>query len=94
MERTEFCFRESIGILLKRLHEAKFVQGSMYERNVLVQPGPLTVPPANRSFNEPSYRIIDFGRGINLGANKVSLKDLERGAESEKSRARSERLIL
>ena len=68
----------------------------MYERNVLVQPGPLTVPPSNRSLDEPSYRIIDFGRGINLGVNKVSLNlnNLEREAESEQRYARSERLIL
>jgi hypothetical protein len=46
-----------------RLHNANFVQGSAYERNVLVQPGPLTQPRAERSFDNPSYRLIDFGRG-------------------------------
>jgi hypothetical protein len=64
----------------------------MYERNVLVQPGPLTVPRPNRSLDEPSYRIIDFGRGINL-SNKFSLKELEREAELEEDFARSGRLI-
>jgi len=65
----------------------------MYERNVLVQPGPLTVPLANRSLDEPSYRIIDFGRGVTLGVNGFSLEALKREAESEKRYARRERLI-
>ena len=65
----------------------------MYERNVLVQPGPLTVPRANRSLDEPSYRIIDFGRGITLGVDKVSLQDAKREAESEQFSARCEGLI-
>ncbi|KAF8492213.1 hypothetical protein F5888DRAFT_1732125 [Russula emetica] len=85
--------RESIGTLLEHLHEVRFVQGSMYHRNVLVQPGPLTVPRANRSLDEPSYRIIDFGRGISFGVNTSSLKDVKREIEREERHARSERLI-
>ncbi len=65
----------------------------MYRRNVLVQPGPLSVPRANRSLDEPSYRIVDFGRGSSLGINVFSLKDLKRYAESEQSFARGEGLI-
>jgi hypothetical protein len=64
----------------------------MFRRNVLVQPGPLSVPRANRSLDEPSYRIIDFGRGISLGVNIFSLQDLKREAESEQRDARAERL--
>ena len=45
-----------------RLHHAGFLQGSLYVRNVVVQPGPLSAPPAARSRHCPSYRIIDFGR--------------------------------
>ena len=37
----------------------------MSPRNILVQPGPLHVPYAQRTLETPSYRIIDFGRGIN-----------------------------
>ena len=44
------------------LHEAGFLQGSVYPRNILVQPGPLTLPPSERSRESPSFRIIDFGR--------------------------------
>jgi hypothetical protein len=65
----------------------------MYHRNVLVQPGPLSVSRANRSLNEPSYRIVDFGRGTSLGVNVFSLEDLKEGAESEQSAARGEGLI-
>ncbi|OCH85291.1 hypothetical protein OBBRIDRAFT_763141 [Obba rivulosa] len=56
-ERSE-CYS-----LLCRLHNANFIQNSFYTRNILVQPGPLTRPPAERSRRTPSFRIIDFGRG-------------------------------
>jgi hypothetical protein len=48
--------------LILRLHCAHFIQNSFYVRNILVQPGPLTHPPALRSSKTPSFRIIDFGR--------------------------------
>ncbi|KDQ10309.1 hypothetical protein BOTBODRAFT_115974 [Botryobasidium botryosum FD-172 SS1] len=48
---------------LLRLHIAGFVQGSFHTRNLLVQPGPLCLPPSQRTMKHPSYRIIDFGRG-------------------------------
>jgi hypothetical protein len=49
--------------MFDRLHNARFIQGSIYERNILVQPGLLTQPRAERSLDNPSYRLIDFGRG-------------------------------
>lgn len=49
--------------MMLRLHYAGFIQGSFYVRNILMQPGPLTVPPEERSKATPSFRIIDFGRG-------------------------------
>ncbi len=55
--------RNAITGMYERLHDAKFVQNSAYPRNILVQPGPLTHPPAERSLENPSYRLIDFGRG-------------------------------
>ena len=83
----------AIGRLLKRLHKANFIQGSIYERNVLVQPGPLDLPSANRSFSKPSYRIIDFGRGLGLGVNRSSLQDIKSEVETERSYACDQRLI-
>ncbi|KAG7442741.1 uncharacterized protein BT62DRAFT_1079115 [Guyanagaster necrorhizus] len=56
-ERSE-CFS-----LVLRLHHAGFVQNSLYPRNILRQPGPLSVRPSERSLKTPSFRIIDFGRG-------------------------------
>ncbi|PIL28838.1 hypothetical protein GSI_08883 [Ganoderma sinense ZZ0214-1] len=56
-QRTE-CFS-----LILRLHHMDIVQGSFYVRNIMCQPGPLTLPPAQRSYDTPSFRIIDFGRG-------------------------------
>ncbi|KAJ7073032.1 hypothetical protein C8F01DRAFT_973874 [Mycena amicta] len=48
---------------VNRLWAAGFMQGSVYERNFVVQRGPLTDPPHLRSLDNPSFRIIDFGRG-------------------------------
>jgi hypothetical protein len=48
------------------LHQHGFLQQSTYARNMLVQPGPLTVPPMERSLDTPSFRIIDFGRGRHI----------------------------
>ncbi|KAH9903246.1 hypothetical protein C8Q73DRAFT_751029 [Cubamyces lactineus] len=55
-QRTE-CFS-----LILRLHELGITQNSFYVRNILIQPGPLSMPPSMRSFKTPSFRIIDFGR--------------------------------
>ena len=38
-------------------------QGSFYVRNIMVQQGPLALPPEQRSYATPSFRIIDYGRG-------------------------------
>ena len=47
-----------------RLHENGFVQQSVSDRNLLVQPGPLSAAPDKRSLKTPSFRLIDFGRGM------------------------------
>ncbi|KAI0761349.1 hypothetical protein BD413DRAFT_486168 [Trametes elegans] len=56
-QRTE-CFS-----LILRLHYLEIIQGSFYVRNIMIQPGPLSVPPERRNYDTPSFRIIDFGRG-------------------------------
>ncbi|KAM5546069.1 hypothetical protein V8D89_000195 [Ganoderma adspersum] len=53
--------------LFKRLHAAGFTQGSVYSRNILIEPGPLSAPPEERSDETPGFRIIDFGRMQMLG---------------------------
>ena len=54
--------RTQLHAMFVNLHEAGFLQGSVHPRNILVQPGPLTLPPSERSRESPSFRIIDFGR--------------------------------
>jgi hypothetical protein len=49
--------------LFARLHHARILQNSAALRNMVMQPGPLTFPPHQRSMGQPSFRIIDFGRG-------------------------------
>ena len=53
------------------MHAADWIHGSVYERNILQQPGPLEAPPIQRLRNTTgrggygvhwSYRLIDFGR--------------------------------
>ncbi|KAI0320272.1 hypothetical protein OF83DRAFT_1169479 [Amylostereum chailletii] len=55
---------------LLRLHIEEFTQGSYFSRNILVQPGPLTIDPSERSLCTPSFRIIDFGRARSLKAEE------------------------
>ena len=52
--------------LLDRLHDAGFItrQPAMTTDKLLVQPGPLTVPREERSLETPSFRLVDFGRGL------------------------------
>jgi len=54
--------RTQLLAMFLHLHNAGFLQGSIYPRNILIQPGPLTIPPSKRSLASPSFRIIDFGR--------------------------------
>ena len=61
--RSGSLYRGLITGIFDRLHNARFTQGSVFWRNILIQPGPLTKPHAERSQNSPSFRLIDFGRG-------------------------------
>ena len=62
-----------------RLHDAGFHQSSQYRRNVMIQPGPLTIKPSERSLAEPSFRLIDFGKGGRLQkkSHRSYFKDLD-----------------
>ncbi|KAH9170045.1 hypothetical protein EDB89DRAFT_1351107 [Lactarius sanguifluus] len=63
--------------MFDRLHNARFTQKSTHRGNVLVQPGPLTHPLAERSLDNPSYRIIDFGRGKYYNGDESHFADKE-----------------
>ncbi|KAI0761339.1 hypothetical protein BD413DRAFT_647260 [Trametes elegans] len=77
-QRTE-CFS-----LVLRLHELNVAQNSFYLRNIMIQPGPLDLPPAQRSFARPSFRIIDLGR-----ATCLAVKLAEIGTEDKAARRRA-----
>ncbi|KAI0329808.1 hypothetical protein GY45DRAFT_1324614 [Cubamyces sp. BRFM 1775] len=82
-ERTE-CFS-----LMMRLHELRITQGSFYERNVLVQPGPLSAPPSMRTLDKPSFRIIDFGRARVLAYLLAAVQE----TDVEKRKAERSRIV-
>ena len=44
------------------LHASGVVHGSPHSRNILVQPGPLSVPREQRTLAMPSFRIASLGR--------------------------------
>ena len=49
--------------LFCRLHNANICQRSASLCNMVMQPGPLILPPNQRSIVLPSFRVIDFGNG-------------------------------
>ncbi len=75
--------RDTITGMYERLHDAGFVQKSVYARNVLVQPGPLTHPRAERSLDNPSFRLIDFGRGKCFSKDEPKSANADLKLESE-----------
>jgi hypothetical protein len=48
-----------------------------------MQPGPLTRHPQERSLSTPSFRLIDFGRSINVEEKVAKLKLKEGLTEEE-----------
>ncbi|KLO09412.1 hypothetical protein SCHPADRAFT_834018, partial [Schizopora paradoxa] len=54
--------RRECWSLIERLHLGGFVHNSVYERNVLIQNGPVQWSPFRRSSLHPRFRLIDFGR--------------------------------
>ncbi|KIO26331.1 hypothetical protein M407DRAFT_202219 [Tulasnella calospora MUT 4182] len=72
--------------MMERLHAGGFTQGSVHQRNWLVQPGPLNVAPVKRSVMRPSFRMIDFGRAA--CEKDVSEVDFKSKVNEENSRIR------
>lgn len=54
--------RKECSSLVARFHRAGYVHNSLFTRNIVMQPGPLTQPPWLRTMNSASFRLIDFGR--------------------------------
>ncbi|KLO09419.1 hypothetical protein SCHPADRAFT_566026 [Schizopora paradoxa] len=62
MEDLTLEERRECWSLLERLHLGGFVHNSVYERNILIQNGPIHYSPFKRSDLHPRFRLIDFGR--------------------------------
>ena len=44
------------------MHADGWLHQSVYPRNVLMQPGDITDRPIGRTWKNPRFRLIDFGR--------------------------------
>lgn len=56
--------------LVHRFHKAGWAHSSIAERNILVQPGPITALLSEHNTTEQdkrSFRLIDFGRSVKDG---------------------------
>ena len=53
-----------------------------------MQPGPLTLPRAERSSDNPSYRLIDFGRGACYDGDESDTADQNIKDEQQDVRSR------
>lgn len=71
--------REEVYSLFLHLHNSDFLHKSTHTRNILVQPGPLTRPPIERSSKTPSFRLIDFGRTERLEDYTSRAGDVRKG---------------
>ncbi|KAG6865665.1 hypothetical protein C0991_000435 [Blastosporella zonata] len=71
------------------LYSAGWVHGSPYERNIVMQPGPLYLSPEERLFPEDketrnlSFRLIDFGRSYYAGVDTCSEMRYDRRSAKE-----------
>ena len=54
--------RSQLPAMYSSLHRAGILQNSAKTSNVGVQAGPLHLPPSERTFATPSFRVFDFGR--------------------------------
>ena len=73
--------REECLSLVRRLQDDGLTNASMYLRNILVQPGPLSAPRDERTMEKPSFRLIDFGRAVlrrKSGFEKQRKHDLDK----------------
>ncbi|KAI0329812.1 hypothetical protein GY45DRAFT_1324620 [Cubamyces sp. BRFM 1775] len=54
--------RQRCWSLVDSLHASGIAHGSPHSRNILVQPGPLSMPREQRTLATPSFRIASLGR--------------------------------
>ncbi|KIY65467.1 hypothetical protein CYLTODRAFT_356774 [Cylindrobasidium torrendii FP15055 ss-10] len=73
--------RATVYSFAHRLHRRGIVHGAIEAPNVLVQPGPLSKPPSQRSIDTPSYRIVNWGAA--LQSSSVTRKEWDRLTHDE-----------
>lgn len=84
------CTRTECHSLYLRLHSEGYLHNSTYIRNIVMQPGPLSRHPEERSYLTPSFRLIDFGRSVNI-EEKVLKMEFKEGLTEEEKRAQRDR---
>jgi hypothetical protein len=84
---TCFSHRTECYSIFLRLHAQGFIHNSTYVRNIVMQPGPLTRHPSERSLMTPSFRLIDFGRteSLHLKLEETLLSAKSSGLSTEET---------
>ena len=73
VSKLDYTDRTDCVSLLYRFHNEDWIHDSFYERNILMQPGPLTEWPAFRHIGGTNvFRLIDFGRSRKLKDNDTN----------------------
>jgi len=67
--------RRECWSLLERLHLGGYEHNSVYERNILMQSGPVQWSPFKRSKVHPRFRLIDFGRSTQVDENQSGVHE-------------------
>ncbi|THH06193.1 hypothetical protein EW145_g4252 [Phellinidium pouzarii] len=65
-EKLSFDHKQECFSLLRRLHAAGYMHNSVYQRNILMQYGPLQMSPFQRSKEHLRFRLIDYGRTVKV----------------------------
>lgn len=78
------CGRNECASLLYRFHDSGWLHGSIYPRNILEKPGPISEFPAFRGLGHDalhpeggkrSFRLIDFGRSETYGNGMEAISE-------------------
>ncbi|KAL5483372.1 hypothetical protein ACEPAI_8603 [Sanghuangporus weigelae] len=64
LHASHITYRQECFSLIRRLHIAGYVHKSVYQRNFVMQYGPLQGSPFKRNKLHPRFRLIDFGRSF------------------------------
>ena len=69
--------KQECASLMYRFHEAGWNHESFAPRNILVQPGPLSVWPPFRGLQDiSSFRLIDFGRSMECSSTSRATEEM------------------